>query len=369
MQTSLTAPCLPHDSDHCKAEMPAKLYGDSRAPAMPLSFYELLHQIYQVDMSHRIVFVGNPPYQRDSGDSSAVGIYNLFVDHALVHGEEGLFVIPARWYATGRGMDDFRASLLTGGKVKQIIDFPNSRSVFTTVDIASGICFLHVSNAHNGNCTLIDGDGNHHDTDLSKFDILVREPKALSIINKVVAQHEIFLSQTVTPQNAFGLILITSFRNFAPVPSASTYGCETKDGIKQVEAEFVTRRHDIIDKWKVITSKAGPASGRADKHGRRTVLSITKVLPPKHVCLQTYIIVATFDNQKDAENCVAYLALKLPRYLIAQRAISQDLPPQAWSWAPRMDFTRIWTDQELYDHFDLTADERSHIEATIKSIR
>jgi site-specific DNA-methyltransferase (adenine-specific) len=309
----------------------------------------------------RVIFVGNPPYQEEQGRSSAKAIYHKFIEQALSHGDEALFVIPARWYATGKGLDEFRNSTLTSGKAKKIVDFPLSATVFPTVDIASGICFLHMANNHNGNCAFIDGNGTEHDVDLSRYDILLREPKSITIVDKIRNKATNFMD--VSSQTPFGLI--TTFDHFSS-PSSTTLKCETTNGTKNVKSHFVTRGREMIPQWKVITSKAGPASGRPDRFGRRTVLSIVKVLPPQSVCLQTYIVVGTYPNEEEASNCVSYLALKLPRFMLAQRAISQDLPPSAWLWVPKIDFTKTWTDAQLYEYFGLTAAEQAHIEATIR---
>ena len=79
------------------------------------------------------VIIGNPPYQMTGGgggtnDSS---IYQLFVEQA--HGARSALpgmVIPSRWMAGGRGMDEFRETMLGDRHIVALVDYPNSAQVF-----------------------------------------------------------------------------------------------------------------------------------------------------------------------------------------------------------------------------------------------
>ena len=60
---------------------------------------------------------------------------------------------------------------------------------------------------------------------------------------------------------------------------------------------------------------------------------------------------------------------KFYRFMLSLRVISQDINREKFSWVPDMqDYTRTYTDQELYQHFGLTKKEIEHIEKTIKSL-
>ena len=143
------------------------------------------------------VIIGNPPYQLADGGqgASAVPIYNKFVDQAKALRPRYLsMVIPARWFFGGRGLDSFRRSMLEDNQIRKIVDFPDSRQCFPSVDVAGGICYFLWDRDSKGDCEVASSSiGGVQTSSIRPLlepgcDILIRNNESISILNKIVLQ-------------------------------------------------------------------------------------------------------------------------------------------------------------------------------------
>ena len=139
------------------------------------------------------VIVSNPPYQLSDGGNaaSASPIYQYFVNQAIKLNPRYLtMIIPARWYAGGKGLDSFRADMLSKKHIKELYDIPNSADCFPGVNIAGGVCYFLWDKNYDGQCNvhnLTNGDVTTNEIrNLNEFDFFVRNNKALKIIRKVL---------------------------------------------------------------------------------------------------------------------------------------------------------------------------------------
>lgn len=124
---------------------------------------------------------------------------------------------------------------------------------------------------------------------------------------------------------------------------------------------------DLIDKWKVMLSYlSAEHAGQPDKSGMFKVLSTLEILPPKHICTETYLLAGYFENEKEANNLLTYLKTRFVRFLIGQIAMSQHITKNSFSFVPQQDFSKPWTDEELYQKYGLTEEEIAFIESMIK---
>jgi site-specific DNA-methyltransferase (adenine-specific) len=78
------------------------------------------------------------------------------------------------------------------------------------------------------------------------------------------------------------------------------------------------------------------------------------------------MLLSSFVNQYFAENFVHYLTLKLPRFLLKQTLTSMNIAKDNFIFVPSLDFSRKWTDEELYRLYNLSQDEIDYIESIMR---
>ena len=91
------------------------------------------------------VIVGNPPYQQSDGgaQASAKPIYNEFVDIARQLNPNHLsMIMPTRWYAGGRGLNEFRDGMLNDIHIAELHDFLKPDLIFQNINLRGGICYF-----------------------------------------------------------------------------------------------------------------------------------------------------------------------------------------------------------------------------------
>jgi site-specific DNA-methyltransferase (adenine-specific) len=313
------------------------------------------------------VIIGNPPYQLNDGGfgKSASPLYHKFIEQAIKLNPRFLsMIVPSRWFAGGKGLDEFRSSMLNDNRLSHLVDFPNASDCFPGVDIAGGICYFLWSRAHAGDCevtTINSGLTTKSIRSLNEFNTLIRDSSAISIIRKVNLKKDPSLSKQVSSRKPFGLST-----NIRPTKTGELI-LRWNGGEGPFKKSEITTGFELIDKWKVITSKVSyDHAGQPDKQGMRKVLSIVDVLPPDYVCTETYLVAGAFDNKKEAENLASYLKTKFVRFLVAQMSFSQDITKDRFLFAPSLSMKKRWSEEDLHKRYGLSEDEISHISNKIK---
>ncbi len=315
------------------------------------------------------VIIGNPPYQLSDGGfgRSASPIYQNFVQQAKKMNPRFLtMIIPARWFAGGKGLNEFREEMLNDKQIRRIVDFEDASEVFPGVDIAGGICYFLWEKDSSGDCEVVNCHaGNEVQTrrNISEFKTFIRHGKAVPIIRKVIAKKEKSMSEQVSSRKPFGLAT-----NERPKNSGDLI-LKWNNGEGPFPRKDITVGNDIIDKWKVITSKVSyDHAGQPDKNGMRRVLSIVDILPPGSICTETYIVVGSYDDKETALNMVSYLKTKFLRFLVSQLSFSQDITKDRFFFVPCLDMSTKWTDELLYNRYNLSQEEFTFIESKIKDM-
>ena len=317
--------------------------------------------------------VSNPPYQvMDGGtDRGAVPVYQHFVEIAKQCKHNYIsMIMPARWYAGGRGLDDFREVMLSDKRIQSLFDFETSKDLFPTVDIAGGLCYFLWHKTNTSPCRVynVSPFGSYSaERYLDEFPVFVRSNTSVPILKKVTAQTSQYLNSLVLSINPFG------FRTYYRGRSEKKAGdikILTSEGWSYVSKGEINKGTDYVDKYKIIVGRFVPSNGELNvKPGEGyRVLTTPRILKTDEINTETYIDTAVFDTLDEATNYKNYLCTKFARYLLRQAITSVNVTRECFAFVPIQDFTRPWTDTELYAKYGLTEEEKALIEAMIKPI-
>lgn len=324
----------------------------------------MIEYIKKQTQNKRIIAVGNPPYHESDGGfgASSTSIYGFFAESLIDCKEisEFVLVIPSRWFAAGKGVDQFRERILNSKTIKTIQHFQQSKMVFPTVEIEGGICFLHYQAHYNGKMTFIHGNQSSK-VDISKHDIILDDPRAYSLVDKIKRWEGEFVSSIAWSRKPFGISTDYFKKNqsLAPKHKKSVPCFSNRRQIQYANIDDVTKNKDKIDEWQVAVPKAYGGSRFLPNHQ-------FFIIPKGHITTETYTVIGSFKFKNEADNFLKYLKTSFSRFFLGLRKVTQDIPKNRWSWVPLLDQRKEWTDEMLFKKFKISKKEQKYIEKKLK---
>lgn len=325
--------------------------------------------------------VGNPPYQEKGklGGNGDAPIYQFFasIARAIPHKYISM-IIPAKWFAAGSEnlLKDFRKEMLHCGTISKLTTFANSKDVFDNVEIKGGVCYYLDDMLYEGTCSytfINNGQSEFSNIDLGALDVFIRVPQLSKIVRKVdsyaKSHEEVALEQLISSDTPFGFPSNVKQSKKRPFDVSEKKSKEFDTAIYHIEKnvrkiEFV-RNVDVkknrqdIGKWKVLLTEAG-GSGND-----QMVLGRPEIAKPNSVCSQSYLYIASHDEE-EAQHIISYIKTKFLRFLVSAMKVTQHAQANVYRFVPIQDFSKTWTDAELYKKYNLTDDEIAYIESMIK---
>lgn len=344
--------------------------------------YELIHildpeEIFKMKFD---VIISNPPYQLSDGGhgASAMPIYHKFIQQAKKLKPAYLtMIVPSRWFSGGRGLDSFRDEMLHDDHIREIHDFFDASECFPGVEIKGGVCFFLWDRLSSGPCKIVTHRSNR-DISVSERPLLepgmstfLRNAEQIQILNKVKMLNEPFFTDIVTANDPFGFDMREegSYKRIKPkyemesFPGAVLfyYNGWRKDGVGYISRNQIRKNQGFIDKYKIFIPKAwGTGDPNTDW------LNSLFIVDPNSASTETYLTVGPFDTREEAENCYSYMQTKFFHFMVSMVKITQNAMKNIYSVVPMQDFSKSWTDEELYAKYGLTDDEIAFIESMIK---
>jgi hypothetical protein len=328
---------------------------------------------------HFDVIIGNPPYQlnTDGHGHQARPIYQKFVEQSLKLRPRYLsMVIPARWFSGGMGLDEFRATMLRDDRIRELHDFPDSNDVFPGTQIKGGVCYF-LWNADNPGPVLVTthDKGEVVSTAVRPLlepgaDVFIRFNEAIPILRKIFKVEnsgpDSFaippgrqFSSLVSSIGAFGLDTTFKGKDSRGKTDLKVY---RNGGVGFIERDEIAKELHVIDKWKVFIPRAGSGSDSFP----HPILGRPFIGEPGSISSWTYMHIGPFASEEESKNVVSYIQTRLFRFLVLLHKPTQDATKAVYTFVPTQDWSRGWTDLDLYKKYDITDEEIAYIESLIR---
>lgn len=316
------------------------------------------------------VIVGNPPYQLKVGvqkENYAIALYHQFVQQAKKLNPRYLtMIIPARWYAGGRGLDEFRREMLNDDRIRLLVDYPDATDCFPGVDISGGVCYFLWDRDNRGLCRVTSIRGADKVSTMERplleagCDTFIRFNESIPFLHKVMAKTQSTFDTLVSPQTPFGII--SSFRAYKTTPFTGSIKIYTVDGEGYVKKDALLRNHQWVKGWKVYIAAA---------YGERGNYPYRYLAKPflgdqNSCCTQAYLLVGPFNSRKTCLNVMSYIRTRFFRFCVMLKKNTQHAMSAKYALVPQQDFSEPWTDEKLYKKYGLTKDEIAFIESMVR---
>ena len=324
------------------------------------------------------VIIGNPPYQMSDGGggqgASASPIYHCFIQSSIKLKHKYLvMIIPSKWFIGGKVPKDVRLKMLDDKHLKEIHDFVNSSDCFQGVELAGGVNYFLRDVNYNGKChiyTIYNKDkvveSTHYLREDKGLKVFIRHTEGVGILKKVRNNDNgDRFNKIVSERNPFNFA--TSFRG----KEKGDIKIYHSEGEGYVSNSDISSNKNCVKQHKVFVSYA---NGNAIKKEPYSVISEPFYGEIDSICTDTYLMVGIdtktgknyIDSKSKVSNLISYMKTRFFRFLLCLQKITPTAASDSYSFIPLQDFSKPWTDEELYKKYGLTQEEIDFIESMIK---
>lgn len=358
--------------------------------------YEFIHteKVEVLQAMKFTVICGNPPYQLNLGNvggnsSKSQSIYHKFIDQAIKLKPQYLtMIVPSRWMTKSQAgiPEKWVDKMINCNHFKEIHDFSNSSKCFPGVDVTGGVNYFLYEDNYNGVCDYFYYDDQY--TSVLRYTdflnsmgagIVIRDSKSYNLIEKIsLIEGDYYISEET---NFSGYVSPADF--FTKKPILTSNWCDFSDDIDDthsikcylnktihkksfgyVDRNIIPKNIRTVELHKVYV----PAANGSDTH----IIGHPFYGEPNSICSQTYRVIG-YDPDKhnfsreQCENIITYMNTRFFRYLVSIKKKTQNGPRGVYQFVPIQDFNKPWTDEELYEKYNLSEEEILLIEKKISA--
>lgn len=327
------------------------------------------------------VIISNPPYQLSDGGGtgdSARPIYHLFVEQAKKLMPRFIsMIVPSRWMKGGKGLQEFRTQMIKDTRISYIFDYEDAQECFSGIHLDGGVNYFLWEKEYSGVVHYYYKPRNQECIYSERFlqtdvtNTVIRDYRQITIIEKTSKGSR--FSEIVSTRNPYGFSadLFNDPQKYLSadlsyIPEFNKYKIFGVKGIKggakrTIGYVYLNQNEDKdgnLNKYKLFFSKAYMTTS--------TVPPEIVEAQPNEICTETFLQIGGFDSSNQAHNCLSYIKTKFFRALLFYNRHSLNISKESFALIPMQDFSKPWTDEELYKKYDLSQEEIDFIESMIK---
>jgi superfamily II DNA or RNA helicase len=321
--------------------------------------------------------IGNPPYQVNTDTNFAVPVYHLFFEAAKSLAPDYISLIhPARFlFNAGATPKEWNKQMLNDPHLSVPLYEPDSQKIFSGVDIKGGVCITFWNKSQT--------NGGLHGTFIAneKLRSILSKTKPGGFDEIVGPRGETKLTISLDKKYPNDLRIAPNY--FDRFSDVFVNISDEKHNIKILGLEKGNKRTERyvesnlindpkLASWKVLLSKSN-GSGLFGE-----IMSTPLIGEPLTGCTYSFLQIGSFENKREANNCIKYIKTKFCRALLGTLKVTQDNSRSVWKNVPLQDFTETsdidWMqslsdlDKQLYVKYGLNEDEINFIETHVKAM-
>ena len=334
--------------------------------------------------------VGNPPYQVALSNTSAYAgsIYQLFIEIARRLSPEYISMItPSRWLTKdGQGIkDEWVDDMINCNHFIKLTDYLDASECFPGVEIKGGVNYFLYSKSYSGPCEHIIHQRGNIITKQSKLNslgagIVIRDAHAEVILDAILKVEGDYttsrsFSSLISPRDYFTAkidgesILGTNWKGYSKIKDDAHpikfYLNKQMDsaGFGWIKESDIPKNKQALHYHKIYIPNAGGSGNDT------IVLGKPFYGEPGSVCSVTYLVIGyngEFKSREEAENAISYIQTCFFRYLVSIKKRTQHTTRDVFLFVPLQDWSKPWTDAELYKKYNLSKESITYIESLVK---
>lgn len=333
------------------------------------------------------VIIGNPPYQRDTKDTSDKPLYYLFMDVAYSLASKVCLITPARFlFNAGKTPAQWNKKMLANKHISVELYRPKTSDVFPDVELKGGVAVTYKDDDINYGAIGIYTPYEELNSILKK---VINMDNFESITSSIYLQNKFCLKMLYQDYPDYEDLIGSSGRekrlttNIFGLLDVFTKDRETDTQIeilglvnnvrctRYIEPKYILE-HQNLYKYKVLLPKTNN-SGQLGE-----TLSTPLAVEPGIGYTQSFIGIGGFETLNEAANALKYIKTKFARTLLGTLKVTQDNNRDTWKNVPLQDFTESsdidWSksideiDEQLYEKYRLTDEEIVFIKSMIKEM-